>query len=230
MSNFDSYTDSYEAAVEQSIGFSRQKVSYFARRKVADLLDVCRRHIGDPQGLSVLDVGCGIGITDEHLVGHVRELHGVDTSGEALQRAASRNPCARYRVCSEHSLPFDSGKFDAAFAACVLHHVRPEKRVAFASELRRVVRPGGVVVVFEHNPLNPFTRIAVSRCEFDDDAILLGRHAAGELLERAGLRPVERRYIVFFSRGEARVRAVEGYLREVPLGAQYYVVGARGRE
>ncbi len=227
MSRFDSYTDSYEAAVEQSIGFSGQKVSYFGRRKAVQLLDVCRRYVGSPEKLSVLDVGCGIGITDEHLVGQVRELHGVDVSAEAVERAAARNPEARYGVCSEHSLPFDSGSFDVAFAVCVIHHLSPEKRVNFACEMRRVVRPGGVVVLFEHNPLNPLTRFAVSRCEFDDDAILLGRHAAGELLKSAALRPVERRYVVFFTRGEARVRAVERLLRAVPLGAQYYVVGAR---
>jgi SAM-dependent methyltransferase len=230
MSRFDSYTDSYEAAVEQSIGFSRQKVSYFARRKAMHLLDVCGRYVGDPEKLSVLDVGCGIGITDEHLVGHVRELHGVDTSAETLERAAARNPEARYRACSEHSLPFDSGTFDAAFAACVLHHVDPDKRLAFVSELRRVLRPGGVAVLFEHNPLNPLTRIAVSRCEFDDDAILLGRRAASGLLEKSGLCPIERRYIVFFSGGDARVRAIERFLGAVPLGAQYYVVGARRSE
>jgi len=230
MSRFDSYTDSYVDAVEQSIGFSGQKVAYFARRKALHLLDVYGRYVGAPETLSVLDVGCGIGITDEHLVGQVRELHGVDTSTEAVDRAAARNPAARYRPCSEDSLPFDSGRFDAAFAACVLHHVDPEKRVGFVSELRRVVRPGGVVVLFEHNPLNPLTRIAVSRCEFDDDAILLGRRVARRLLERSGLRPVERRYIVFFSRGDARVRAIERFFASVPLGAQYYVVGARGPE
>src|SRR5205807_6507211 len=136
---------------------------------------------------------CGIGITDEHLVGRVRELHGVDTSAEALDRAAARNPEARYRTCSEDSLPFGAETFDVAFAVCVIHHISPGKRVEFASELRRVVRPGGVVVLFEHNPLNPFTRIAVSRCEFDDDAILLPRRAARGLLAISGLRPVEGR-------------------------------------
>jgi len=227
MSRFDSYTDSYEAAVEQSIGFSGQNVSYFARRKAMHLLDVCHRRVGDPAKVSMLDVGCGIGITDEHLVGHVRELHGVDTASEALERAAARNPQARYRTCSDESLPFASETFDAAFAVCVIHHVSPAKRVAFASELRRVVRPGGIFVLFDHNPLNPLTRIAVSRCEFDDDAILLGRRAAGDLLNSAGLRTVERRYVVFFTRGGTRVHSVERLLRAVPLGAQYYVVGAR---
>ena len=44
---------------------------------------------------------------------------------------------------------------------------------AFVAELARVVRPGGLVVVFEHNPLNPLTRLVVSRVTFDDGVRLL---------------------------------------------------------
>ena len=43
-----------------------------------------------PPGLSGLDVGCGVGLTDRFLVGRVGELHGVDTAEEAVARAAQR--------------------------------------------------------------------------------------------------------------------------------------------
>jgi SAM-dependent methyltransferase len=49
-------------------------------------------------------------------------------------------------------LPFATGAFDAAFAFCVYHHIEPGDRVRHLSELARVVRPGGSVFVFEHNP------------------------------------------------------------------------------
>ena len=39
--------------------------------------------------------------------------------------------------------------------------------------MRRVVRPGGLLCIIEHNPFNPLTRLAVVRCEFDRDAVLL---------------------------------------------------------
>ncbi|MDP9333389.1 MAG: class I SAM-dependent methyltransferase [Actinomycetota bacterium] len=228
MTNFDSDTDSYEDAVNKSIAFSRQGVGYFARRKAAHLLDVCRRHLGNPEVVSIVDVGCGVGLTDEYLVPHVSALHGVDLSVKALEQASARNPAAHYQPCLADALPFESATFDLAFCSCVLHHVDDDRRHEFVSELRRVVRPGGLVLIFEHNPMNPLTRLAVNRCDLDDGVVLLERRAACELLERTGLRPVERRYIMFFPRGGARINAAERALRSVPLGAQYYVAALRG--
>ena len=108
MTNFDSDTDSYEDAVNKSIAFSRQGVGYFARRKAAHLLDICHRHLGNPDAVSVVDVGCGVGITDEYLVPHVSALHGVDVSVKALELASARNPAAKYQPCSTDALPFET--------------------------------------------------------------------------------------------------------------------------
>ena len=226
MTRFDSEANSYEASVDGSISFSGSNASDFARRKARQLLDVCNRQCGDPSELSVLDAGCGVGLTDEYLVDHVRELHGVDISARAVEYAARRNPGARYQLSDSGPFPFDDGTFDAAFAACVFHHIPPVERRSFAMELRRVVRPHGMVMVFEHNPFNPLTRLAVARCEFDDDAILLRRRALRDLLASAGLRPRESRYVVFFPRGGTRVETAERWLGRVPLGAQYYVAAA----
>jgi len=228
MTDFDTCADGYEDAINQSIAFSRQGVAYFARRKATHLLDICRRHVGDPEAVSVVDVGCGVGLADKHLVPHVRELHGVDVSVGALEQAQTRNPGAHYQPCSTESLPFESERFDVAFCACVIHHVEPDRRDQFVSELHRVVRPGGLVLIFEHNPLNPLTRFAVSRCDLDECVVLLHRREVCERLERAGLRPVERRFIAFFPRGDVGVIALERALGSVPLGAQYYVAGRRG--
>ncbi len=228
MTDFDTCADGYEDAINQSIAFSRQGVGYFARRKAWHLLDICRRHLEDPGAVSVVDVGCGVGLTDEHVVRHVRELHGVDLSVGALEQASTRNPTAHYQPCSTEALPFEAESFDVAFCACVVHHVDPDHRDGFFSELHRVVRPGGLVLIFEHNPLNPLTRLAVSRCDLDEGVVLLHRREACERLERTGLRPVERRFIGFFPRGDARIIALERTLRAVPFGAQYYVAALRG--
>jgi hypothetical protein len=108
----------------------------------------------------------------------------------------------------------------------VLHHVAPAARAEFMSELRRVVRRDGVVVVFEHNPWNPLTRVAVNRCEFDKDASLARRPTTRRLFERAGLRIEDSSYIIFTTspRWSPRADAVLGWC---PLGAQYYVAARR---
>ena len=55
----------------------------------------------------------------------------------------------------------------------VLHHVRPSDRADLVGELATRLAPGGRLVVFEHNPLNPVTVNAVQACAFDADAVLL---------------------------------------------------------
>ena len=226
-SGFDAYAEGYEEAVRHSIAFAGREHAFFTRRKAEQLVDLARRRLGPLEKVRALDVGCGVGSTDAHLVGRLGVLEGVDTAAAAVERAAAANPGVRYRAYDGTRLPYDDGQFDLVFAICVVHHVAPAGRGAFAGELARVVRPGGIVAVFEHNPFNPLTRLAVARCAFDDDVVLLRPRRARRLLEDAGLRPVERRYIVLVPSDRRSARSVEHAFRNVPLGAQYYVAAQR---
>jgi SAM-dependent methyltransferase len=221
-SGFDPYADRYEELVERSIGFSGQEQDFFLQAKARSLLDVVRRRLAHPGSVRALDVGCGGGLIDRHL-GALGSLTGIDPSEPMIEAARTANPKVDYRVADGTQLPFEDGSFDLAFAVCVLHHVPPPDRPVFVAELARVTRPGGLAVVLEHNPLNPLTRLAVSRCEFDDDAILLGRRETRGRLRAVGLEPVEQRYIIFFPWRSAVLGRAERALAPVPLGAQYYV-------
>jgi SAM-dependent methyltransferase len=224
---FDAYADAYGDAVQRSIAFSGAEHDFFTRRKAYHLLDLASRRLGPPASLSALDVGCGVGLTDSYLAGGFGELEGVDTATETVRRAAAANPSVSYRAYDGERLPYGDGRFDLAFAICVLHHVPPERRPGFVAELRRVVRPGGLVAVFEHNPFNPLTRLAVFRCAFDDDAELTTAGSVGRLLRDAGLRSVERRYVILLPSDRRRVLALENAVRTLPLAAQYYVAAKR---
>ena len=144
-----------------------------------------------------------------------------------VARAAARNPAVSYAVSDGRSLPFEEGEFDVTFAVCVLHHVDPAERPRFMAEAARVTRPGGLVLVLEHNPHNPLTRRAVAACPFDEDVELPRRSEVARLAADAGLRVVERRYIVFFPWGGRVFDAAERLLAPVPLGAQYLVAATR---
>ncbi|HYE16550.1 MAG TPA: methyltransferase domain-containing protein [Pyrinomonadaceae bacterium] len=103
-----------------------------------------------PEGALLLEVGAGTGANFEH---YPRAAVGaaVEPSGEMLARAARRaeRPRGVQLIQSRaEQLPFADASFDAAFATLVFCSVASP--AAGFSELRRVVRPGGVVALLEH--------------------------------------------------------------------------------
>jgi SAM-dependent methyltransferase len=223
--SYDRYRDRYEDELDRAVGFSGKRHSFFTEAKASELLRLAERHLGDLGRVEALDVGCGIGLTDRYLEGRLGSLTGVDVSPGVVERAEQTNPWARYVLYDGERLPFEDGSFDLTFAVCVVQVVEPAQRPSFVSELTRVTRPGGLVVAFEHNPLNPFTRLVVSRCTFGDDASMLTLGRLATLFRRASLPVVERGYMLLLPSSRDRVRSLERSLARLPLGAQYYLAG-----
>jgi SAM-dependent methyltransferase len=222
---FERYKDSYRTKVEESISFAGQDLDFFTEAKARHVVRLATTQLGDIARLSVLDVGCGVGLTDSYLEGRFRRLCGVDIPPGVIEAAARANPWAEYATYDGRRLPYDDDCFDLTFTICVMHHIPTELWHDFVAEMGRVTRPGGLVTIFEHNPLNPLTRVAVNRCEFDEDVTLLRMGTSRALLRSQRMEPAAQSYIVFFPwRLEALQRA-ERALRRVPFGAQYFVVG-----
>lgn len=217
---FDDHAGSYQIEVQEAIDFAGLSHAFYTRAKARTLLEIARK-VGEPSALRALDVGCGVGETDAILRSRFALLHGTDVSEESLRQARRANPHVRYALSDGRRLPYDEASFDVVFAICVLHHVPVERRPAFARELHRVTRPGGAIVVMEHNPANPLPRLAVRRCDFDDDAVLLARREVRDLLAATGSGWAQHRYILFFPSERPLVRALERRLGRIPLGAQY---------
>lgn len=224
-SQFDAYAGSYDDEVNRSLGFLGVKVDYFTRVKAAYLLDLLGSHFDRPDALSLLDVGCGVGNYHALLDGKLGAISGTDVSAACVAQAQARNPGVTYRPYDGSRLPFDDDSFDAAVTICVLHHVPPPQWSAFVAEMKRVVRPGGMAVIFEHNPLNPLTRRVVSNCEFDADAVLLRQHQARGLLEGAGFATVRSRSILSVPTAGPLSRRIDLIAGKLGLGAQYYATG-----
>jgi len=225
LKSFDRFEDSYESELEDVLRFSGQDADFFTRAKAQALCELTRRHVGEPAELSALDIGCAVGLTDTFLTPAFGHVTGVDVSAPLVERAAARNPKASYAAYDGGRLPYDDGSFDVVFAFCVLHHVPLPDRAGFVNEMHRVTRAGGIAVVGEHNPLNPLTRLVVSRCAFDDDAVLLGAREVDRLFGDAALRLVERRYILIAPWEAPIIHRLERTLRKLPLGAQYLTTG-----
>ncbi|HMI88281.1 MAG TPA: methyltransferase domain-containing protein [Polyangiaceae bacterium] len=217
---FDDCASTYDALHAESITASGESTDYFARYKLA-----CLQRLGLRSQGAVLDYGCGIGNLTEHLVTSFSDVHAFDPSQKSLEVARRRAPTATFHE-SANDLP--NARFEAVVVAGVLHHVPPRERPGLVAQLRQKLAPGGKLVVFEHNPLNPLTRRAVSACAFDDDAILLWPWEAKRLVASGGFVDTRLDYIVFFPRALAALRPLEPKLAWMWLGAQVMVVGARG--
>jgi SAM-dependent methyltransferase len=120
---------------------------------------------GLADGEKVLDVGCGTGSLTFALAKYpnLDEIAAIDFSPVFVDAATRRNtdPRVKIRQADACALPFENGAFDRALALLVLHFV-PEAGKAVA-EMRRAVKPGGVVaaVVWDHLGGMPGMRMMV---------------------------------------------------------------------
>ncbi len=115
---------------------------------------VARFAAGLPPGATVLDAGCGTGRWTAVLAERrdVATL-GLDRSAAMLGQAQARirrlGLHAAFVLGDALALPLGDGSLDAAFAGFLFDHLAPDQRAAFLAELRRVVRPGGGVLVID---------------------------------------------------------------------------------
>lgn len=223
---FDGYASRYRELHRDSVRASGEEPDYFAAFKIDWMASALGASAGTA-ALDILDFGCGIGGSAAHLRRNfpAASITGLDVSGQSIELARGAHPGIRFEVIEGARIPLTDASHDVAFAACVYHHLPPAERAHWTAELRRVLRPGGRLFVFEHNPLNPLTRRVVRDCPFDEDAVLLPRRESLRLLRDAGFGAAAVDYIVFFPAALARLRPLEPRLAWLPLGAQYVAHG-----
>lgn len=217
---FDRFAGDYDAHLGRALG-GRLDADRFAAYKVDEVAERLRA----VPVRRVLDFGCGVGRGLGFLADAFpgAELWGFDPSAPSLEEAQRRAPGARL-TADWAALP---GGFDCILAANVLHHVAQGERAATLARCRDALAPGGSLFVFEHNPLNPLTRLVFERCPFDEGAAMIRRgHLVAEG-ERAGLRQVRSGFTLFLPFRGRLARRVHRALSWLPLGAQYCVQFAR---
>jgi ubiquinone/menaquinone biosynthesis C-methylase UbiE len=225
--DFDQFSESYGREMHRVIAFSGVEHGYFIDVKVRNLLRIALRQLGQLGNIRVLDVGCGIGLVAERLVPHVRSVSGVDISQKSVEQARKNCPSMRVEAYDGREIPHDGNAFDVVVAINVFHHIVPGDRLSMLEEMRRVVCDGGIIMIFEHNPLNPLTVKVVRSCAFDEGVILLRARETEQLMRSAGLKHVHSEYILFTTSDGAICNYIERYLSWLPLGAQYVTCGKK---
>lgn len=138
--DYDSFAEAYAAETESNL-----INGYYTRPALLDLA-------GDVAGRRILDVGCGAGPLSASLRERGAIVTGVDSSAGMLALARKRlgdGADLRSADLSE-PLPFPDDAFDDAVASLVLHYL--EDWSAPLAELRRVLVPGGRLIVAVNHP------------------------------------------------------------------------------
>jgi SAM-dependent methyltransferase len=117
---------------------------YAGRRKIlaSFLEDICRR-VTDRRP-RILDVGCGTG-ANLLMLSQYGDAEGVDVSEDALAFCRERG-LEKVELGAAEKLPYDDGTFDLVTALDVVEHL--DNDLAGLREMRRVLRPGGHVLLF----------------------------------------------------------------------------------
>ncbi len=144
------------------------------------------RHLGQLSG-RVLDVGCGPGHLTGFLSSRGVDVTGVDPVPEFIAHARRTYPTADFVVGSMLDWQRPDGSVDGVLAWYSLIHLEPERVVGACAELRRVLSPGGVLVLgfFEGDQSE----------QFDHRVVTAYRWSLGEVadwLSRAGFVEVGR--------------------------------------
>ena len=228
---FDKFADEYAALHTAGITISGEGPEYFAEYKIMDIAYEYGRHshlVNSP--VRILDFGSGIGGSIPHVHKHFSSAHltCLDLSQRSLEIAEKRFPSlAQYVHFDGVHIPFPSDCFDIGYAMCVFHHIDHTEHVSLFKELHRVIRPGGFLFVFEHNPYNPLTVHVVNNCVFDENARLIRGADMKRQLLAASFASVKIRYRVFFPHFLKALRPLEKVLTWLPLGGQYYALSSK---
>ncbi|MGI8424773.1 MAG: class I SAM-dependent methyltransferase [Chloroflexota bacterium] len=185
---YDGIAPQYDSAMPQHVA------DHYRTKRVEFVRPLARA------GAMVLDVGCGTGTLSEALRGAGFKVFGFDASTGMLRQLGENGRGTPVAGFGER-LPFQDGKFDVAITVATLHHITDPQRIAETlGEMCRVVRPGGAVVVWDHNPKNPYWPILMKRIPQDtgeerlipQEEIVLALAAAGVTdvrTQRSGLVP-----------------------------------------
>ena len=219
---FDDYALTYDAVLNDSLSLSGETKDYFANGRITWLLKCLAALNVKPQ--VVMDYGCGTGSAIPYLAKIIvpDKIVGVDVSEASLTEARKIFPAPRFSfyAASEYE---NAEVADAVYCSCVFHHIPVPQRLDAFKYIHKSLKPGGVFSLWEHNPWNPATRLIVSQCEFDRDAVLLYPSATKKLLEQAGFEVVDTHYLFIFPAILKIFRPLEKYFSSIPLGAQYQV-------
>jgi ubiquinone/menaquinone biosynthesis C-methylase UbiE len=118
------------------------------------LVETCMRLARLMPGARVADLGCGSGVFTDLLHQQGYQSVGLDISSKLVALGRAKYPAVEFLEGDVEHLPFPSSSLDGVLLSGIVHHLPDPARCA--SEVFRVLKPGGSFVAFDPNRLNPF--------------------------------------------------------------------------
>jgi SAM-dependent methyltransferase len=225
---FDGYADTYYEDHKKNVEITGEIPEYFAEYKIADLA----HHLSETRASCsrITDFGSGIGYSIPYFRKYFpgANLSCVDVSARSHRLAQNRFPGKEtFLLIEGENIPIDDASQDVVFSACVFHHIPRDEHQQWLKELLRITRPGGVLAIYEHNPLNPLTVHAINTCSLDRNARLIKAWNMRQACLGAGWLNMRIDYRLFFPRPLAFLRPLEKRLGWLCIGAQYRLLAFR---
>lgn len=209
--DFDAIAGEYDESLPAHV------VEHYLRKRLAFI----RRH--SPPG-PALDLGAGTGLLAERVRDAGYAVTALDPSPGMLRRLRPRRPDIPVVVGDGARLPFADASFALTYCVAVMHHVAEPAAVrATLLEMARVTRPGGHILVWDHNPRNPYWPYLMRRVPQDTggERLIPEREILDGLIA-GGARPIRSEQLGFMpdfapSRLTGAVAALERAVEATPL-------------
>lgn len=148
------------------------------QRAAESVRSVLERQGIKPESLgAVLDFGCGVGRVIRHwedLANQGVTLHGTDYNPALVAWCRRNLPFARFAVNGlGPGLEYPDGEFDLIYAFSVFTHLSPSSQTAWLTELQRVLKPGGHLLISLHGAYYRPSFTAEERERFDRGEMLI---------------------------------------------------------
>jgi ubiquinone/menaquinone biosynthesis C-methylase UbiE len=223
MAEFDQYAKNYRSLHNENLTITGFESLHFVEVKVNWL---ARYEKND--SLKVLDLGCGDGYTAEAMFKLFPkwQIEAIEVSQSSIDVAKQKHaPNTNFQWFNGKNVPFDNEAFDVVFIACIFHHVPLNEHFDLLNEAKRVLKKGGRIYLFEHNPYNPGTQYLVKTCVFDKTAHLVSANHFTKLFKQQQWQVNFVKYLIFFPGWKwlKPLLRLENYLSWLPIGGQYFI-------
>lgn len=153
-----------------------------------------------PEGGTLLDVGSGTGTFALEFARRRPDARVVGIDGDpeilALARSKPGSKAVEWHQALAGELPVEDDSVDVVTISMVLHHLLPDQKREALEEIRRALRPGGLLLVTDWGrPQDPLVGAVFYVSQMIDGFDRTADHRAGRLpgmIEGAGFGPVER--------------------------------------